>query len=318
MHALPLPAMYLELDISIETLCCAKTHNRCHQSERCHSLYASKAAYAEGCGRRGPSMFKMSSSIAGTGKRYTSHLYPPTAFPPSFPYSLADLQASDSQPDSIFYRPSRFVNHIDDHAIKALEEYYGAHLPPTPNPSSTSTSQSTTSNPGAPSARILDLCSSWVSHIPFQTPSKNRQVVGLGMNASELSENPILTAWVVHDLNQTPDFHEALENTSKGKAAPSSSSSSSSAPSTSVSDRTKFDAVICNVSIDYLTRPLEVMKSIWDHLEEGGYAYMAISNRCFPNKVSVKPITTPHLLDEIVVLKQYTTSGCSSLAPVVH
>lgn len=165
-----------------------------------------------------------------------------TSFPSVFPYTLAELRPHDTS-DSQFYSFPRFVNHIDDGAISALNRYYGQILPP---------------------GRILDICSSWVSHIPVDT---NKQVIGLGMNAAELAKNEILSEWVVHDLNEDPDFQSAL---------PTGTSESGD----------KFDAIICNVSIDYLSRPLEVMQTIRSVLKDGGFAHMAISNRCFPTKVS--------------------------------
>ena len=65
--------------------------------------------------------------------------------------------------------------------------------------------------------RVLDLCSSWVSHIPPWAPVA--AVSGLGMNAEELRCNPLLSERVVLDLNsgpgvrlpfQTEDFHAVL------------------------------------------------------------------------------------------------------------
>jgi hypothetical protein len=65
--------------------------------------------------------------------------------------------------------------------------------------------------------RVLDLCSSWVSHIPPGTPVS--AVSGLGMNAEELRRNPLLSDRVVLDLNtgpkvmlpfQTDEFHAVL------------------------------------------------------------------------------------------------------------
>ena len=82
--------------------------------------------------------------------------------------------------------------------------------------------------------RLLDLMSSWVSHYPDDLESE--RVAGLGMNAEELAENPQLTEWVVHDLNAEP-----------GAA---------------VYGDGEFDVVTIAVSVQYLTRPLEVFREI--------------------------------------------------------
>jgi SAM-dependent methyltransferase len=102
---------------------------------------------------------------------------------------------------------------------------------------------------------VLDICSSWVSHYPKDW--KGGKVVGLGMNEYELSQNPQLTDYVVKDLNSDPTF--PFEDAS-------------------------FDKVTCVVSIDYLNKPLEVVKEIGRVLRPGGEAIISMSNRCFPTK----------------------------------
>lgn len=131
---------------------------------------------------------------------------------------------------------------------------------------------------------------------------------GDGMNAAELASNPVLSQWGVYDLNAHPDLVSALryDNLKPGRAtststqtqngssnqinSPISDSKTASPPSSSDTrvdvESNKFDAVICNVSIDYLTSPLEIMGSIGDVLKKGGWGVMVISNRCFPTKVS--------------------------------
>ena len=100
---------------------------------------------------------------------------------------------------------------------------------------------------------VLDLCSSWVSH--FRS-SPDRLVV-LGMNANELAANTAATDTLLHDLNTDPrlPFEDAT-----------------------------FDAVTCCVSIDYLTRPLEVFDDVARVLRPGGRFVVTFSNRCFPTK----------------------------------
>lgn len=101
---------------------------------------------------------------------------------------------------------------------------------------------------------VLDICSSWVSHYPKDL---KLNAVGLGMNDFELSQNKQLSKYVVKDLNKDPLFP--------------------------FSDNT-FDYVTCVVSVDYLTRPLEVFSEMRRVLKPGGMAIMSQSNRCFPTK----------------------------------
>ena len=104
-------------------------------------------------------------------------------------------------------------------------------------------------------ASVLDICSSWVSHFPKDV--KLGRTVGLGMNAFELSKNVQLTESVTQDLNLNPIF-PFKDN--------------------------EFDFVTCVVSIDYLTRPLEIFSEIRRVLKPNGLAIMSQSNRCFPSK----------------------------------
>jgi SAM-dependent methyltransferase len=100
---------------------------------------------------------------------------------------------------------------------------------------------------------VLDLMSSWVSH--FRAPP--RRLTVLGMNADELAANPLASARVVHDLNADPRLPFA--------------------------DGT-FDDVVCCVSVDYLTRPVEVFREVARVLRPGGRFVTTFSNRCFPTK----------------------------------
>jgi SAM-dependent methyltransferase len=107
-----------------------------------------------------------------------------------------------------------------------------------------------------PGDNVLDVCSSWVSHYPPDWKA-GPKVVGLGMNEYELQQNKVLTEYVVKDLNSDPIFP--------------------------FPDAT-FDKVTCVVSIDYLNKPLEVVKEIGRVLRPGGAAIISMSNRCFPTK----------------------------------
>ena len=129
----------------------------------------------------------------------------------------------------------RLVYHIDDGAVSALTDYYSKNI--------------------KQGEDVLDICSSWVSHYPKDWEGGN--VVGLGMNEYELTQNKQLSSYVVKDLNKDPKF--PFEDMS-------------------------FDKVTCVVSIDYLNKPLEVMKEVCRVLRPGGECILSISNRCFPTK----------------------------------
>ena len=88
----------------------------------------------------------------------------------------------DESDDELFYTSPRLVVHIDDGAIAAVSEIYAQFLP----------------TGGA----VLDLMSSWRSHIPESV--KAPRIVGLGLNRSEMENNPALTEIVVHNVNRNP------------------------------------------------------------------------------------------------------------------
>lgn len=100
---------------------------------------------------------------------------------------------------------------------------------------------------------VLDLMSSWVSHLP----ARPGRLTVLGMNAAELDANPMADERVVHDLNADPTlpFPDGA-----------------------------FDAAVCTVSVDYLTRPVAVFAEVARVLAAGGVFACTFSNRCFPTK----------------------------------
>ena len=104
-------------------------------------------------------------------------------------------------------------------------------------------------------ADVLDVMSSWVSHYPADLALG--RVVGLGMNAVELEANPRLGEHRVHDLNADPELPY-------GDA--------------------QFDRATIAVSVQYLVRPVEAMRSIARVLRPGGRLCIAMSHRCFPTK----------------------------------
>lgn len=151
----------------------------------------------------------------------------------------------DERPDAEFYETPRLVTHIDDRAIAEVTQLYRELFPA--------------------GAAILDLMSSWVSHLPPEVTY--RRVVGLGMNEVELRENPRLDAYVVQDLNTNPrlPFGDA-----------------------------GFDGTGICVSIDYLIQPVEVLREVGRVLRVGAPLVVTFSNRCFPDKA----VAIWHQLDD--------------------
>jgi len=141
----------------------------------------------------------------------------------------------DAQEDEIFYEPPRLVCHIDDGAIAALTEFYRVTLPE--------------------GGVLLDLMSSWVSHLPPEIDYA--EVIGHGMNETELAANPRLTRWFAQNLNRDPKLPLA--------------------------DASVDAAMVC-VSIQYLQQPVGVLREVARVLRPGGPLVISFSNRCFWTK----------------------------------
>ena len=141
----------------------------------------------------------------------------------------------DSTDDLAFYAPARLVTHIDETATAALTDFYRATLPP--------------------GATVLDLMSSWVSHLPPELHLEG--VIGHGMNQRELAANPRLTRRFVQDLNRAHIL--PLENAT-------------------------CDAALCCVGVQYLQHPVEIFAEVARVLRPGAPFIVSFSNRCFPTK----------------------------------
>jgi SAM-dependent methyltransferase len=141
----------------------------------------------------------------------------------------------DETADTLFYEYPRFVTHVDDGFIQQLTDLYRERL--------------------QPNTRILDMMSSWVSHLPDEI--KFTHVEGHGLNEEELARNPRLDHYFVQDLNQNPKF--PLEDQS-------------------------FDAVLNTVSVQYLQYPEAIFSEIHRILKPGGIAIVSFSNRMFYQK----------------------------------
>src|SRR5918998_3656431 len=151
----------------------------------------------------------------------------------------------DETPDEEFYKVPRLVTHIDEWAIAAVTQLYREFLPE--------------------GGTILDLMSSWVSHLPPEIVYE--RVVGLGMNEEELRRNDRLDSYVVQNLNTDLRLPFGDE---------------------------EFDGVGVCVSIDYLTHPVQVLREIGRVLKVSAPTIISFSNRCFPDKA----VAIWHQLDD--------------------
>ena len=141
----------------------------------------------------------------------------------------------DNEDDEIFYEPPRLVCHIDDGAIAALTGFYRSVLPG--------------------GGVLLDLMSSWVSHLPPELTYGD--VIGHGMNAAELAANPRLSRWFIQNLNRETSLP-------LGTAS--------------------VDAAMICVSVQYLQQPVAVLRQVARVLRPGGPLVISFSNRCFWTK----------------------------------
>lgn len=141
----------------------------------------------------------------------------------------------DSSEDTQFYSFPRFVTHVDEGFIKQLTQLYRECL--------------------KPQTRILDLMSSWVSHLPDELEFAH--VEGHGMNEEELRKNPRLDHYFLQNLNSNPKLPF---------------------------DDHSFHAVLIAVSVQYLQYPEAVFAEIYRILKPGGKVIVSFSNRMFYQK----------------------------------
>jgi SAM-dependent methyltransferase len=139
----------------------------------------------------------------------------------------------DEPPDTSASPELVRATRVDAAAIAAITDLYREILPP--------------------GGAILDLMSGWVSHLPPEIPYS--RVVGVGVNARELAENPFLDEWRVQDLNCDPRLPFAVG---------------------------EFDGAAICVSVQHLTRPCEVIREVGRVLKPGAPLIVTFSNRCEP------------------------------------
>jgi SAM-dependent methyltransferase len=145
------------------------------------------------------------------------------------------FQRMDESDDLLFYTVPRKVVHIDEPAIRAAGQVIAATF--------------------APNGVLLDLMSSWRSHLP--AGFAKQKLIGLGLNAEEMADNPDLDEYVVHNVNVDPRLPFADAS---------------------------FDGVVITVSIQYLTRPIEIFSEVRRVLKDSAPFLVLFSNRMFPTK----------------------------------
>ena len=150
-------------------------------------------------------------------------------------FSDGAFERDDERPDAELYQQPRFVHHIDETAREMVRNTYGRFL--------------------TDGMHVLDLMSTWQSHIPASLHLD--RIVGLGLNTDELRKNSQLSEFMVHDLN---------------------------ADTSLPFDSNAFDAVVNTASVEYLTDPLAVFREVNRVLRPEGYFIVTFSNRWFPTK----------------------------------
>ena len=141
----------------------------------------------------------------------------------------------DSSDDAMFYAEPRFVHHLDASFRQRLTQLYRERIPA--------------------DAVVLDLMSSWVSHLPDDVSYAS--VIGHGLNARELGANPRLERSWVQNLNR--DQQLPLESSS-------------------------VDATLIVAGWQYLQQPEAVAAELLRVTRPGGQLIVAFSNRMFFTK----------------------------------
>ncbi|WIA33350.1 hypothetical protein OEZ86_006487 [Tetradesmus obliquus] len=150
--------------------------------------------------------------------------------------SKAQRSKLDGTSDRQFYAFPRLVKHVDDGFLAQVTQLYRERI--------------------QPGSVVLDLMSSWVSHLPPEV--KYEKVLGHGLNAAELAKNKQMDSFFVRDLNAEPDGW-ALGDQS-------------------------VDAVVCCVSVQYMQQPERVFAEVYRVLKPGGVFILTFSNRMFYDK----------------------------------
>ena len=132
--------------------------------------------------------------------------------------------------------------------------------------------------------KVLDIMTSWTSHLDDSIADLS--VTGIGMNREELDANPLLSERLLQDLNTNAVLP---------------------------GDANSFDVVLCSLSVEYLTSPLDLFAEVHRVLKPGGLFINSFSERWFPTK-AVTLWTEMHPFERIgMVLDYYIASGFDDL-----
>jgi SAM-dependent methyltransferase len=184
------------------------------------------------------------------------------------------------QDDRYWYDRPRLVHHSDAIFRSLVTQLYRERIPA--------------------GGTVLDLCSSWVSHLPPEV--EYAKVVGHGLNAVELGENERLSQFFVRNFNKEPD-EWALESDT-------------------------FDAVLICCSVQYFQQPERVFSEIFRVLKPGGICIITFTHNLFYEK-AVAAWRDGSMFSRTQLVKQYfmavdgftepealtSVSGGASLSP---
>ncbi|MEY4758704.1 MAG: hypothetical protein RLZZ268_202 [Cyanobacteriota bacterium] len=151
--------------------------------------------------------------------------------------SPAERDKLDRSDDSLFYAEPRFVHHLDASFRARLTQLYRERIPAC--------------------AVVVDLMSSWVSHLPEDITYQ--EVIGHGLNAEELAANPRLDRHWLQNLNTTQQLPLADNS---------------------------VDAVLIVAGWQYLQQPEAVAAELLRVVRTRGEVIVAFSNRMFFQKAS--------------------------------
>ena len=151
--------------------------------------------------------------------------------------SPAERDKLDRSDDSLFYAEPRFVHHLDASFRARLTQLYRERIPAC--------------------AVVVDLMSSWVSHLPEDITYQ--EVIGHGLNGEELAANPRLDRHWLQNLNTTQQLPLADNS---------------------------VDAVLIVAGWQYLQQPEAVAAELLRVVRTRGEVIVAFSNRMFFQKAS--------------------------------
>jgi len=170
-------------------------------------------------------------------------------------FSDTPFERLDGSADPIFYAKPRMVQHIDDTAMDVVRQIQARFVDS--------------------GMSVLDLMSSWQTHLPENTGLK--KLTGLGLNEAELQSNDMLSTYRVHDLNANPVLPFGNQ---------------------------AFDVVLTSLSVEYLIHPLVVFSEVARILKPGGIFAVTFSNRWFEPK-TIRLWTELHEFERMGLVLEY-------------